>query len=130
MIILGPVIPPEDSKIDILFHFGGEDGHCCDRAIFDWYLNDIFVATLDFNNASSCETIYQGPFEIYLEDYNTDPCGWLKFSFVCKVEGGCHEGAAFDITQPNGEVKTRYISTSNPTILWICELISEFSSPP
>ncbi|MDD5676578.1 MAG: hypothetical protein PHW60_01125 [Kiritimatiellae bacterium] len=134
-IILGPVIPPAGASIEVEFHFGGEDGHCCDSAQFDWYLNDIFVAFLDFNNASpphNCETIYQGPFNIVLEDYNTDPCGFLKFSFVCKSNGGtyCHEGAKIDITQPDGTIKTRYLSTSTPTVLWICELLTGYSSPP
>jgi len=135
-IILGPVIPPAGASISVEFHFGPEDGHTCDCAKFDWYLNDVFVASLNFNNASGAnagKTVYQGPFEIVLEDYNTDPCGFLKFAFVCKsLEdcGYCHEGAKIDITQPDGTIKTRYLSTSTPTVLWICELLTGYSSPP
>ena len=135
-IILGPVIPPAGASIEVEFHFGQEDGHCCDCAKFDWYLNDVFVALLNFNNDSpphNCETIYKGPFNIVLEDYNTDPCGFLKFSFVCKsIEdcGRCHEGAKIDVTQADGTIKTRYLSTSTPTVFWICELMAGNSSPP
>jgi len=131
-IIFGPVIP-SGYEIKVLFHFGQEDGHRCDCAKFDWYVNDIFKAFLNFNNSATGETIYQGPFLIDPDAYEFDACGHLVFSFECKSMtdcGYCHEGAKFDVTQYNGEIITRYVSTSVPTEFTICELMAGYSSPP
>ncbi len=134
---MGPFVP-EDLNVVILFHFGPDEGHTCDRALFDWYINGRFYAFLNFNNASSGLEIEQGPFNMNLGQYlNQDLCKPFEFSFVCKtgvdVAGnpvGCHEGAAFDFTWSTGNKKTWYISTSVPTKFTCCELSSALSDAP
>jgi hypothetical protein len=131
MITLGPV--DISDPLEITFHFGPDEGHQCDQAEFDWYLNDIFVARLNFDNLATGLEVIQGPFTIAPEDYGVkDGCGTLVFSFICaELVGGCHEGAAFDIDLPDGSIKTFYLRTSAPTPVTMCELYgSELSTPP
>ncbi|MDD5677475.1 MAG: hypothetical protein PHW60_05710 [Kiritimatiellae bacterium] len=129
---MGPFVP-EDLNVVILFHFGPDEGHQCDMAEFDWYINGKFHAFLNFNNGSTVEEVTQGPFNMDLAQYlNKDLCSPFEFSFVCKSGDGshCHEGAAFDFTWSTGNKKTWYISTSNPTKFTMCELSSALSDPP
>jgi len=133
---MGPFVPA-DLNVSILFHFGPDEGHQCDRAQFDWYINSSFISFLNFNNAESGLEIFQGPFHINLNDYiHGNLCAKLQFSFVCKYSTpgggfeGCHEGAAFDFTWSTGNVKTWYINTSEPTVFTSCELSSALSDPP
>ena len=129
---MGPFVP-EDLNVVILFHFGPEDGHTCDRAEFDWYINDKFYAFLNFNNGSTGLNVEQGPFAMNMQQYlKSDLCSPFDFSFVCKSGDGtqCHEGAAFDFTWGTGNKKTWYISTSNPTKFTMCELSAALSDPP
>ena len=131
---MGPFVP-EDLNVVILFHFGPEDGHTCDDAEFEWYINDIFQADLNFNNASTGEEVFQGPFAMNLRQYlKADLCSPFDFSFVGKKtrpdQVRWHEGAAFDFTWSTGNMKTWYINTSVPTKFTTCELSSALSDPP
>lgn len=129
---MGPFVP-EDLNVVILFHFGPDEGHTCDRAEFDWYINGKFHALLNFNNGSTGLNVEQGPFAMNMKPYlNSDLCSPFDFSFVCKSGDGtqCHEGAAFDFTWSTGNKKTWYISTSVPTKFTTCELSSALSDPP
>lgn len=130
MILLGPPPLPEGTSFPVLFHFGPDDGHTCDRAQFDWYLNGIFVSFLDFNNASDVLNKIQGPYTIDPSKYNSNRCASLVFSFVakaaCVLDGTCepHEGAKIDVTAWNRSIVTHYIKTSEPTEFTICELMT------
>lgn len=123
MILVGPPPLPGGSVFPVMFHFGGVDGHQCDRAQFDWYLNDIFVSFLDFNNGATGDNIFQGPFSIDPTKYNSNRCASLIFSFVPKAESP-HDGANIDVTAWNKSVVTHYISTVDPTVFTICELMT------
>lgn len=126
MLLIGPPPLPHGSSFPVLFHFGGEDGHQCDQAQFDWYINGIFVAYLDFNNGATGANIEQGPFLIDPTKYYSNRCASLVFSFVCKSGDGtnCHDGANIDVTAWNQSVVTHFISTSVPTEFTICELMT------
>ena len=136
---MGPFVP-EDLNVVILFHFGPAEGHTCDMARFDWYINNIFERSLNLNNVADSNgqmgadgTAYEGPFAMNMKPYlNSDLCSPFDFSFVCKSGDGtqCHEGAAFDFTWSTGNKKTWYISTSVPTKFTTCELSSALSDPP
>ena len=117
----------------VTFHFGPEDGHTCDRAIFDWYLNGVFVQQLDFNNLHlpfEEQSIWIGPIEINPDKYSSNSCASLIFSFVakaqCVLDGTCdpHDGANIDVTAWNGSVVTHFISTVEPSEFTICELMT------
>ena len=129
---MGPFVP-DDLNVVILFHFGPDDGHTCDRAEFDWYINGKFQAFLNFNNGSTGLNVEQGPFNMNLKQYlNADLCSPFDFSFVCKSGDGtgCHEGAAFDFTWSTGAKKTWHIDTSNPSKFTTCELSAALSDAP
>lgn len=125
MILVGPPPLPDGSSFPILFHFGLEDGHQCDLAEFDWYINDVFVAHLNFNNGATGETVYQGPFAIEPAKYYSNRCASLVFTFVCRSGdgAGCHDGAKIDVTAWNKSIVTHFISTSAPTVFTVCELM-------
>ena len=132
MIRMGPFVP-EDLNVTILFHFGPDEGHQCDRAEFDWYINDEFEAFLNFNNGSTGLNVEQGPFDMDLsKKLNSDLCNPFNFSFVCKSGDGtsCHEGAVFDFTWSTGAKKSFYISTHDPTYFTVCELSAALSDAP
>jgi len=133
MIRMGPFVPA-DLNVIILFHFGPDEGHQCDRAIFDWFINDNFEARLNFNNGTSGLEINQGPFLMNLADkLNADLCNPFNFSFQCvpTIPGdGCHEGAAFDFTWSTGAKRTWHISTQEPTHFTVCELSAALSDAP
>ena len=130
MILIGPPPLPSGTSFPILFHFGGEDGHCCDRAQFDWYVNDKFVSFLDFNNGADCRNVFQGPFTIDPTKYDSNRCASLVFSFIakaaCVLDGTCepHDGASIDVTAWNKSIVTHFISTIEPTEFTICELMT------
>jgi len=126
MILLGPPPLPQGSSFPVLFHFGGVDGHQCDYAQFDWYINDIFVSFLDFNNGADGRNVFQGPFTIDPTKYNSNRCASLVFSFECKSGDGsyCHNGANIDVTAWNKSIVTHFILTSEPTEFTICELMT------
>jgi len=131
---MGPFVP-EDLNVVILFHFGPDEGHTCDRAEFDWYINGKFHAFLNFNNGSTGENVEQGPFVMNMQQYlKSDLCSPFDFSFVGTPshvgQVYWHEGAAFDFTWSTGNKKTWYISTSVPTKFTTCELSSALSDPP
>lgn len=133
---------PRDAKFKIKFHFGPDDGHQCDCAIFDWSLNDKFVATLNFNNLETGADVEQGPYDIDPKKYDSSGCGLLIFSFECKADpvicagssrpdgGNCHNGANIDVTRYDGEIITRFIDTYKPVELTVCELICGPVDPP
>jgi len=77
---MGPFVP-EDLKVVILFHFGPEEGHTCDLAEFDWYINGKFHAFLNFNNGSTGEEVQQGPFNMDLAEYIERICA-SRLSFL------------------------------------------------
>jgi len=133
MILVGPPPLPGGTVFPVTFHFGPEDGHTCDRAIFDWYLNGVFVQQLNFNNATLPEgqqSIWIGPIEINPNNYSSNRCASLIFSFkpkaLCVLDGSCepHDGANIDVTAWNGSVVTHYIFTIDPTEFTICELMT------
>ena len=131
---MGPFVP-EDLNVVILFHFGPEEGHTCDEAEFDWYINDKFFAHLNFNNGSTGLNVEQGPFAMNMQQYlNSDLCSPFDFSFIGTPshdgQTRWHEGAKFDFTWSTGNKKTWYISTSVPTKFTTCELSSALSDPP
>ncbi len=140
---MGPFVP-EDLNVVILFHFGPAEGHTCDRAEFDWYINGKFERYLNLNNVSNSNghlwpdgTANEGPLAMNMAKYlNSDLCSPFDFSFVCKnstpgsIGVDCHEGAAFDFTWSTGNKKTWYISTRAPTKFTTCELSSALSDPP
>jgi len=136
---MGPFVP-EDLNVVIMFHFGQAEGHSCDMARFDWYINGKLYAPLNLNNVADSNgkldaegTAWEGPFAMNMAKYlKSDLCSPFDFSFVCKSGDGsqCHEGAAFDFTWSTGNKKTWYISTSTPTKFTMCELSSALSDPP
>lgn len=127
MIYLGPPLPMHH-VFPVLFHFGPEDGHQCDQAVFDWYIGEHLISRLNFNNLESGLTVYQGPFNILPAHYGSNPCGSLIFSFVCKavLEPGmeCHDGACIDVTCYTGEIVTHKIHTATPSEFTLCELMT------
>ena len=130
MILIGPPPLPNGSSFSVLFHFGPDDGHTCDRAQFDWYLNDKFVSWLDFNNGADGLNKIQGPFTIDPTKYSSNRCASLIFSFVpnaaCVLDGSCepHDGANIDVTAWDKSIVTHLISTIEPTEFTICELMT------
>jgi hypothetical protein len=100
---MGPFVP-EDLNVVIMFHFGQAEGHSCDMARFDWYINGKLYAPLNLNNVADSNgkldaegTAWEGPFAMNMAKYlKSDLCSPFDFSFVCKSGDGsqCHEGAA------------------------------------
>jgi len=133
MLLIGPPPLPSGASFPVTFHFGPEDGHTCDRAIFDWYLNGKFVRQLNFNNVAGYDdppSIWIGPIQIDPNKYSSNRCASLVFSFVCKADcflaGECepHDGANIDVTAWNKSIVTHYISTVTPSEFTICELMT------
>jgi hypothetical protein len=130
---MGPPLPI-NASFRVLFHFGTDDGHQCDCAVFDWAVNSIPVARLNFNNLGTGGRVDQGPFDIMPSKYNSNPCGSLVFSFtprvdpaICTSEDGyiiVHNGANIDVTAYNGQIVTHRIDTDTPTEFTVCELMT------
>jgi len=84
-----------DSNAQVILNFssGQSFGHCCDRAIYDIYLNSIFRGSINLNNSLDCADVYD---TIIVPSLALDSGGCrVKVKVVCALEGeeACHTSA-------------------------------------
>lgn len=64
-------------------------GHCCDRAIFGFFVDDNRVGTINLNNGGDCGSRRSGPFTISASVIEKRS---VPVKITCENNGDCHDG--------------------------------------
>jgi hypothetical protein len=99
-------------------------GHCCDAAVFGFYVSSKKIGTINLNNAGDCGSRSSGPFSMTQEDVNKRV---VPIEITCELDG-CHGG--FTDAEIKGNNFTKSISLSEgKSCLEICVQPDDNFSP-
>jgi hypothetical protein len=99
--------------------YEGNGGHCCDRAVFGFYVDDSRIGTINLNNGGDCGSRSSGPFSIPASSLSKRR---FPIEITCENNGNCHNGVTVvEIKRPDGSLAGSRGLSEGESCLEVCD---------